>query len=170
MHHPRSSRHPDATLRLARMLGWASLGLGVAELLAPRQVGRATGMDERMQLVRLYGAREVVQGLGILLARDPAPWVWARLAGDALDLGTVLAASRQRPGNLAAAIGVLTAIGLVDLYCARRITPMPVHDPERLADYRGRSGFPRPIDEMRGIAANGAGASTVHATTPAGLP
>ena len=165
-----SPRHPDATLKLARLLGWMSIGLGVAELLAPRQVGRAVGMDEQSQLVRLYGGREIVQGLGILLAKDPAPWVWARVAGDALDVGTVVAGNRENPGKAAGALVVLAAIGMVDLYCARRLTPMRVSDPEKLADYRGRSGFPRPAEEMRGVAANGHAGPPAHATPAAGLP
>ena len=173
MHHlSRSSRHPEATLRLARMLGWFSIGLGVAELLAPRQVGSTVGMEERARLVRLYGGREIAQGLGILLARDPAPWVWARVAGDALDMGTLVTASRARPKDVAVALGVLATIGLVDLYCARRLTPMPVQDPERLADYRSRSGFPRPPEQMRGKGTNGRLAlkEPQESALPSGLP
>ena len=168
MHH--SHRHPDATLKMARLLGWLSIGLGVAELLAPRQVGRAVGMDERMQLVRLYGGREIVQGVGILLARDPAPWIWARVAGDALDMGTVVVGSRANAGKVAGALAVLTAIGLVDLYCARRLTPMRVSDPGQLAEYRGRSGFPRPAEEMRGVAANGLAGPPAQSMPASGLP
>jgi hypothetical protein len=160
MHH-RSHRHPEATLKMARVLGWLSIGIGVAELLAPRQVARAAGMDDRSALVRLYGGREIVQGVGILLARDPGPWVLARVAGDVLDMGTVAAGSRGGAGKIVGTLAVLAAIGMIDLYCARRLTPMRVSDPEKLAEYRGRSGFPRPAEAMRGRAANG------HAGPPA---
>lgn len=149
-----SSRHPRSTVTLARLLGWFSIGLGLAELTAPRQVGRPIGMEDRAILLRLYGLREIAQGLGILLSRDPKPWVWARVAGDALDVGTLVSGSQARPRNLAAAMGTLTAVALVDLYCARRLSPMPVREPRRLADYRTRSGFPRPPEQMRGAASN----------------
>lgn len=168
--HQRSHRHPDATLKLARMLGWLSIGLGVAELLAPRRVGRAVGMDERRGLVRLYGGREIVQGLGILFARDPAPWVLARVAGDMLDAGTVAAGSRAGRGKVLGTLAVLAAVGLVDLYCARRLTPMRISDPEKLAEYRSRSGFPRPAQEMRGRAANGHAGPPAQAMSASGLP
>ena len=169
MHH-RSPRHPDATLKMARLLGWLSIGIGVAELVAPRQVGRAVGMDERPRLVRLSGGREIVQGLGILLARDPSPWVLARVAGDVLDMGTVVAGSRAETRKLVGTMAVLAVMGLVDLYCARRVTPMRVSDPEKLAEYRGRSGFPRPANEMRGVAANGHAGPPANANQASGLP
>jgi len=159
--HPRSHRHPYATLKMAKFLGWLSVGLGVAELVAPRQVARAVGMDEHGSLVRLHGGREIVQGVAILLAPDPRPWVLARVAGDVLDVGTVAAGSRRGTGKVLGTLAVLTAIGLIDLYCARRLTSPRVSDPEKLAEYRGRSGFPRPAEEMRGRASNG------HAAPPA---
>lgn len=170
MHHHHSPRHPDATLKLARFLGWFSIGLGLAELLAPRQVGRAIGMDDQSGLVRLYGGREIVQGVGILLAKDPSPWILARVAGDVLDMGTVAAGSRAGSRKLVGALAVLAAVGLVDLYCARRLTPMRVSDPEKLAEYRGRSGFPRPAEEMRGVAANGHAGPPSQTMSASGLP
>ena len=41
--------------RLARALGWFSLGLGLAELLAPRLFTHALGMRGSEGLVRAYG-------------------------------------------------------------------------------------------------------------------
>jgi len=73
---------------LARALGWFSLGLGLAEALAPETMSRLTGM-RRPSLVRAYGLREILCGVGILMSDQPAGWVWARVAGDALDLATL---------------------------------------------------------------------------------
>ena len=72
-----------ATHALARGLGWFSIGLGVAELVAPGQLARFLGMEERTELIRAYGAREIMTGIGILSQEDPTPWIWGRVAGDA---------------------------------------------------------------------------------------
>ncbi len=37
---------------LAQGLGWFSLGLGLAEVLAPRNLARSLGMEERTGLIR----------------------------------------------------------------------------------------------------------------------
>ena len=81
--------HRRSVRRAARGLGWFSLGLGLAEVLMPGAVARATGMHGRETLVRACGLREIATGLGLLLARDPTPWLWARVAGDAVDLATL---------------------------------------------------------------------------------
>ena len=46
--------------RLARSLGWFSIGLGIAELFAAEQMTRALGMEGKEALVRSFGyARSV---------------------------------------------------------------------------------------------------------------
>ena len=46
------SRGGDGALGLAQGLGWFSIGLGVAELVAPEQLARFLGMEEHTQLIR----------------------------------------------------------------------------------------------------------------------
>ncbi|MBF0305323.1 MAG: cyclase dehydrase, partial [Alphaproteobacteria bacterium] len=85
---------------LARRLGWFSLGLGMAHLIAGRQVGRAMGIEARSGLLRAYGLREIATGVGILSRGAPAPWIWGRLAGDAMDIATLVPAlARGNPGR-----------------------------------------------------------------------
>jgi hypothetical protein len=82
--------HPDSqTDALARGLGVFSIALGLYELLAPRSLTRALGMQGNETLVRGYGLREIATGVGILAAKDPTPWIWGRVAGDGLDLATL---------------------------------------------------------------------------------
>ena len=100
----RSRRSADA---LARGLGWFSLGLGLAELIAPRLLGRALGMERQSGLLQAYGVREIATGLGILMSRDPTPWICGRIAGDALDLAT-LAAGLSRDGPMSASLSALS--------------------------------------------------------------
>lgn len=107
---------------LARGLGWFSLALGTLELLLPRTVTGFLGMRGREGLVRLYGVREIGAGLGILQARNPAPWVWGRVAGDALDVATVAPRlGGPKPGNTTLALLVLAAVAAVDLLCAEEL-------------------------------------------------
>jgi len=95
---------PDRSARaLADGLGWLSIGLGLGELLAPRALTRFLGMEAYAGLIQAYGAREITTGIGILSQDDPAPWLWGRVAGDALDLATLaagLADDRARTGNV----------------------------------------------------------------------
>ena len=73
-------------MAVARGLGWFSIGLGLVEALSPGIVTRTLGMEGKEGLVRGYGVREIGTGIGILAANDPSPWLWGRVAGDALDL------------------------------------------------------------------------------------
>ena len=136
---------PDA---LARALGWFSLGLGLAELFMTRRLARATGMQGREGLLRLYGVREIAQGAGILMARDRTPWIMGRVAGDALDIATLASA---RNAKAAAAILAVGGVAALDV-CTARALKRNRHRLRPHYDYSTRSGLPRPPAEMRGIA------------------
>jgi uncharacterized membrane protein len=85
--------------RRARGLGWFSLGLGLAELLATRAFARAIGVGDggpNRLLIRALGARELLFGVGILTSRRAAPWLWSRVAGDAMDLALLATALGAR--------------------------------------------------------------------------
>lgn len=110
----------EPSTTLPRVLGAASIGLGVAQLVAPRRFSRtvgATGRGERPMIVRLIGAREVVAGVG-LLSRRPVPFMWMRVAGDVMDLALLrrAAGSRDaRPDRLSAATASVLGITAADL-------------------------------------------------------
>ena len=139
---------------VARGLGVFSIALGALELLAPRGLARWLGMRADPHIVQAYGAREVATGVAILgRSRDPAPFVWARVAGDALDLVTLAAAmggSRFR-GRLGLAIAAVLGVTVIDALCARTLSTPPRHrGPVR--DYSDRSGLPDTPERMRGAA------------------
>jgi hypothetical protein len=78
------------TERLTRGLGWFSIGLGAAQVLTPSGMDRAVGVRDnsrnRSVMAGVGGARELAVGVGILSRRRPKSWLWARVAGDVLDL------------------------------------------------------------------------------------
>jgi hypothetical protein len=105
-------------------LGWFSVGLGLVEFLAPRRVAEPLGMSDRATLVQTYGLREMIAGLGILLSRKPTAWLWARAAGDVLDMAALAprigSSNRnvQKANNLAAL--TVAVIGVLDVYSAMK--------------------------------------------------
>jgi hypothetical protein len=112
---------------LADFLGWFSLGLGVPQVAAPGAVCRAIGVRKdpgSRAWIRLVGVRELSAAAGILGQRRPAPWVWARVAGDAMDLTllvTALLTRRERPRRILAAIGMVQGIAVADVVAAVRL-------------------------------------------------
>jgi len=114
--------------RMARGLGWFSLGLGVAAVAAPRGVTRLVGIDgsaSASRMVRLLGAREIVQGAGLLTGRRPAGWAWSRVAGDVVDLSALAVATRHTTSPLRAGIAGTAVAGItaVDVMTATRARP-----------------------------------------------
>lgn len=108
---------------VARGLGWFGVGLGVIEVLAPRALGRAVGLEKHAGLIRLFGLREIASGVLILAAEDPEPWLWARVAGDGLD-GALLASgltpdNPHRERTLLAALAVAPVVLLDLLYAPK---------------------------------------------------
>ncbi len=88
----------DGAERLSRALGWFSLGLGVTQLLAPRTISRAAGVDDHPGLLRAVGLREIASGVGILSQPKATGWLWSRVAGDAMDLA-LLGIAATAPGK-----------------------------------------------------------------------
>lgn len=108
---------------LATFLGLFSIGLGLWEVLSPRGVANATGV-RYPGLLRAYGVREIGAGVGLLTTRRPAGWLWARVAGDVMDLATIGAAyaaatsdaDKRKALAAAAAVAGVTAL---DVICAQ---------------------------------------------------
>jgi hypothetical protein len=89
---------------------------------APRRIPK-TGIRNQT-LVGLYRLREIGTGIGLLVARDPMLWVWARVGGDALDMGTLASGVTARnPRQNGALAGLLMVVGLtaLDLALAGRL-------------------------------------------------
>jgi hypothetical protein len=151
----RRTRYPNTTPgTLATQLGWFSIALGAAELLATRPLTRALGMHGQERLVRAYGVREIATGIGILTSTNPGPWLWGRVAGDALDLGAMALAypRSNRPASLAFAIANVAGVTALDVMCAQQLNTIAERQEFPARDYSDRSGFPMGLEASRGAA------------------
>ncbi len=177
--------------RLAVGLGYFSIGLGLAELLAPGSVARLVGIPESentRRTVRAFGAREIASGTGILAAPDKSAWLWSRLGGDALDLALLGAAAGRRgdAGRVTAAVAAVAGVTALDVYCAHRLKrTTPRRSPERaihvvqtatinrpieqvFAFWRNFENFPRFMRHLESVEVLGNGRSRWRARAPAG--
>ncbi len=105
-------------------LGWFSIGLGLAEILAPRELSRLIGVDSNSTVIRSLGAREVLNGIGILAQPRSAGWMWARVAGDAMDLALLakqLGDGSDREKTLAA-IAAVVGVTIADIRTAQQLS------------------------------------------------
>jgi hypothetical protein len=76
--------------RVARILGWVTIGAGLSLCAAPGPLMNAFGMGERPNLGRFLGARDLVLGAGILWGQNVGAWVRGRGIADALDGALIL--------------------------------------------------------------------------------
>lgn len=119
---PRAAGGTAAGLGMA--LGWVSVGLGVAALLRPRTLTQAAGVGSGRRVtrtMRAIGARELTTGAGLLMQPRQTGWLWARAAGDVIDLGLLAAAGRQRhyrSERIAMASALVAGLTVLDVLSA----------------------------------------------------
>lgn len=148
---PSSLTGPD---QLARALGWFSIALGVAELVAPGRIARALGIPREKGLIRAYGLRDLASAVPTLSIDKPIGLA-SRVAGDALDIRTLASAiNRRNPkrDNAVIALALVLGITLLDLYAYAAAKAAHSRDRGRKRDYRDRGGLPRGTEESRGLA------------------
>jgi len=118
--------HSAADQAGGRMLGLASLGVALSELLMPRKLEKWMGIGngQHTGILRVLGVRELTHAIDILSHEDPAPGVRARVVGDMLDgaLFAIAAAKTRRPGGYAAAAVLLAGITAMDIVFAKRLS------------------------------------------------
>ncbi len=152
----------DASDRLAKGLGWFSIGLGALEMAAPRLVTGMLGLRGGTGWVRLFGLREIGTGL-VTLSPDKPAGLWMRVAGDVLDIAAVLAATRRPSrrnfwrgdasprGPLLMLAGVLVVdLAAASLASAKRSRALGPSSPRGTRERRELSGFPQGVEAARG--------------------
>ena len=113
--------------RYATGLGFAQLALAAFELARPGALSKSVGLTENYTFLKGFGAREMATGAGLFgwrRGRGRSMWIWARVAGDAMDLWTLAPAlSRRNPKRNAAiaAVAIVGAVTIIDILCARAL-------------------------------------------------
>ena len=174
-----------STKKIARGLGWFSIGLGLAELLAPRAIASISGVSkQRTGLIRLYGLREIASGIMIFSQQNPAGGVWSRVAGDALDLaslGAAAASPETKKGRLAFATANVLAVTALDVITAKQLSNgnQGIHargscivnrEPAEVYSFwRKFDNFPRFMRHVESVRDLGDGRYRWVATGPAGM-
>ncbi len=170
-------------VRGARALGWFSIGLGAAQLFAPRLIGQMIGIRGQETLIRSMGAREIAAGIAILTEKNPTRSIMGRVAGDAVDLallGAGLGSPDAEKGKVGTAIGVVAGITALDVICAAQlqspsskistIQTMAVNKtPEECYQFwRNFENLPRFMEHVESVTALGDGRSHWVVKAPAG--
>jgi len=117
---------------LADFLGYFSIGLGLAEVLAPQLIARLVGIkhpnERNRTLLRLMGLREISSGVAILSNQQPKKAVMSRVAGDAIDialLGATLANSENDRGRTLFATANVLAVTALDVMASKALAMQP---------------------------------------------
>ncbi|HZQ52267.1 MAG TPA: SRPBCC family protein [Bryobacteraceae bacterium] len=174
---PETVSTSDDKGRLATGLGWFSVGLGLAELLAPSAVATLIGIRNRGRsnlLIRLYGIREIGAGIGILAQSRPTGWLWGRVAGDAADLsslGWALAQGSTDKTRAAIATAAVSGVTALDVLSAKNLSATTQSSgPVRVAKtitidrpaedlyqfWHDFGNFPTLLDQLESVHATGA--------------
>lgn len=173
--------------QLANALGWFSIGLGLAELMAPRALGRAIGVGDHPQLMRALGVREITSGLGLLSQRATNAWAWSRVGGDAMDLALLGAAARNPdadPRRIAMAATAVMGVAALDVYATRALSKMELSEPEEIVSesrtinstpealysfWKNVENLPRFMSHLESVTPTGERTSHWIAKAPAGM-
>jgi uncharacterized membrane protein len=175
----------------AKALGWFSIGLGVAQLVAPRRVSHLLGVNADAPYTQLalaaVGVWEIACGIGLLSRARPGAWTWARVAGDALDLaligGALSSGHTNRNRLLMSAAGVVGIAGLdAKAVSLARSLPQAVEGirvsqsvtvarsrSEVYAFFRHLENLPTFMSHLESVRTNG-GRSHWRARGPLGMP
>jgi uncharacterized membrane protein len=125
-HRYEHSRRSEGEER-ARLLGYFSLALGVAQLTLSGPVARLLGLRDTARsraALKVIGLREIGSGVGLLAKNGSSGFVWSRVAGDALDLA-LLGSAMARPlsrTRLLAATAAVAGVAALDVLSAARLS------------------------------------------------
>jgi hypothetical protein len=93
----------------------------------------------------------------LCLSPDTKPGMWSRVAGDLVDIATLMTADTDREEtrrNHRIALGAVVGITLLDLWTASAVQQRHSRSKGEQRLYNDRSGWPKGIEHSRGAAAN----------------
>ena len=111
-------------------------------------------MEGKEALVRAYGVRELGHGI-VSLSPDKHLGLWSRVAGDGLDIATLMTAMRHdnpKRDNVGIALAAVLGVTLLDIIGAQGVTARHSRPRGRPRSYRDRTGFPQGVQAARGAA------------------
>lgn len=123
----RADGRSETDEKLSKALGWFSIGLGLAQITAPGRVAGLIGLDDdgtSRKVMRAIGVREIAAGVGILAQPSTPGWLWARVAGDVMDLallGTALRSDEHQRSRLLAAGAAVAGVAALDAFTGARL-------------------------------------------------
>ena len=123
-----SGNMENSAQRRARGLGWFSIGLGLAEIGAPRSLAKLIGIsddDETRNTMFALGLREIASGIGILASPQSPGWVWSRVGGDLMDLallGKAMSDDQNDRNRVAAATAAVAGVTVVDFLTGQQLS------------------------------------------------
>ncbi len=132
-------------------LGLFSIGLGLAETIAPGSLARMAGVRTNgitEPLTRMAGMREIAAGLGILVSRQPTNWLRGRVGGDLMDLtmlGMAFRSDTNETNRLAGATAAVAGVTVLDLLAARHVSQSGAVD---RPEVRAAITIQRPAEEV----------------------
>lgn len=185
--HQEISDGNPADVKLGKRLGYFSIGLGIAELIAPRGLARMIGVEQDglvTTTLRAFGAREIASGVGLLSRPTSTTGPWARVAGDVLDLAMLGLALNKKSYARERTIGALAAVAGVaalDVYAGVRRARRQLGEPvkraitiarpphEVYAVWRNFERLPEFMNWVESVRDLGGGVSHWTVKTPAGV-
>jgi uncharacterized membrane protein len=147
----------DDPERFARGLGWFSIGLGLAQIAAPRGVARMIGIDDdetNRNTMFAIGVRELASGVGILTREHPVVPVWSRVGGDVMDLallGRALRSDHSHRRRVTAAAAAVIGVAVLDVMAGQSLAGQRGTGAERRRQgiqVRKAITIERPADEV----------------------
>jgi uncharacterized membrane-anchored protein YitT (DUF2179 family) len=89
----------DGLTLAKRIIGLASVTLGVAALISPQRLAQRVGVydQDAPEAMAAFGAKEIAAGAALLAPVRPGPFLWARVAADVVNVGGLVVAFRK-PG------------------------------------------------------------------------
>ena len=138
--------------KLGKGLGWLGLALGAAQLFAGRRIADAMGLDGKLGLLRLSGARDIGAAM-MTLSPDRRFGLWGRVGGDVMNVmlaATALGAPHpQQRRNAQLALAATVGIALLDVIAARSVSAEQSRT-GRPRNFGNRSGYPHGVAAARG--------------------
>ncbi len=108
----------------SKLLGLASIAIGITEIAAPQQLENYMGISngENTGILRVLGVREILTGVDILAHPNSKPGIWGRVAGDAVDIALLAIAAKKskNPTGMKTIFTAVAGITALDVLCANK--------------------------------------------------